>query len=244
MGARSSPGAEETIHGPWRTPARGPKAAKLRAVRTRPRTVAPLLLSLLTAPVVLAGCGGGDAEEQSSSASLTAAESTAASETFADGATAEDSATDAPPFPGNAEPDAADPSSDAAVTVSDIRIGRQDGFDRVVFEVGGAGTPGWDVRYVDTASSQGSGKPVDVAGDAVLQVTLTGAGYPYATGVEEFSSSGPLSAADTEVVTEVVFDATFEGTTTAFVGTTGRAPFRVYLLEGPTRVVVEIADAS
>jgi hypothetical protein len=228
---------------PWRSPARGPQAAKLRRVRTRPRTVAPLLLSLLAAPVVLAGCGGGDAAEQSSSASLTAAESTAASETFADGATAEDSTTDAPPFPGNAEPDTADPSSDAAVTVSDIRVARQDGFDRVVFEVGGTGTPGWDVRYVDTATSQGSGNPVGVAGDAVLQVTLTGAGYPYATGVEEFSSSGPLSAADTQVVTEVVFDATFEGQAMAFVGTTGRAPFRVYLLEGPTRVVVEIADA-
>jgi hypothetical protein len=229
---------------PWRTPARGPKAAKLRRVRTRPRTVAPLLLSLLTVPVVLAGCGGGEAEEQSSSATLTAAETTAAAETFADGATAEDSATDVPPFPGNAEPDTADPSSGASVTVSDIRVGRHDGFDRVVFEVGGTGTPGWDVRYVDTASSQGSGEAVDVAGDAVLQVTLTGAGYPYATGVEEYSASGPLSAAGTETVTEVVFDATFEGTTVAFVGTTERAPFRVYLLENPARVVLEVANPS
>jgi hypothetical protein len=85
---------------------------------------------------------------------------------------------------------------------------------------------------------------VDVAGDAILQVTLTGMGYPYDTGVTEYSASGPLSAADTETVTEVVFDATFEGTTVAFVGTTGRAPFRVYLLDNPTRVVLEVADAS
>ncbi|TFV86470.1 hypothetical protein [Blastococcus sp. CT_GayMR16] len=211
-------------------------------MRNRPRTVAPLLLSLLTVPVVLAGCGGGDADEQSSSATVTSAEPSAAAETFAEGATAEDGATDAPPFPGDAEPDSADPSAGTAVTVSDIRIGRHDGFDRVVFEVGGTGTPGWDVRYVDEASSQGSGDSVDVAGDAVLQVSLTGAGYPYETGVEEFSSAGPLTGAGTEVVTEAVFDATYEGSTVTFVGTTERAPFRVYLLENPTRVVVEIAS--
>jgi hypothetical protein len=114
----------------------------------------------------------------------------------------------------------------------------------VVFEVGGTGTPGWDIRYVDQASSQGKGDPVEVAGAAVLQVTLTGAGYPHDTGVEEYSGPDPLSAAGTEVVTEMVFDATFEGTTVAFVGTRARAPFRAYLLEGPTRVVVEVADPA
>jgi hypothetical protein len=125
------------------------------------------------------------------------------------------------------------------VTVSDIRVGRHEGFDRVVFEVGGTGTPGWDVRYVDEASSQGSGDPVEVDGDAVLQVTLTGAGYPYDTGVDEFSG-GPVTG-DSVVVTEVVWDATFEGTSVAFVGTSGEVPFRVYELTDPTRVVLEVA---
>jgi hypothetical protein len=97
---------------------------------------------------------------------------------------------------------------------------------------------------VDAATSQGSGEAVDVAGDAVLQVTLTGAGYPYETGVDEFSPSGPVSAGGTSVVTEAVFDATFEGTTVTFVGTTAEAPFRVYLLENPTRVVLDVAERS
>jgi hypothetical protein len=204
------------------------------------------VLSLLSVPVLLVGCGDDTPERRSTAAGSTASEApteTASTASAAEGATEDDGATDAPPFPANSDPDTADPSSGAAVTVSDIRVGRQDGFDRVVFEVGGTGTPGWDVRYVDAASSQGSGEAVDVAGDAVLQVTLSGVGYPYDTGVEEFAS-GPLSAAGTEVVTEVVYDATFEGTSVAFVGTTGRAPFRVYLLEGPTRVVLEVADAS
>jgi Rieske Fe-S protein len=213
-------------------------------VRTHPRTVATLLLSLLAGPVVLAGCADPDTQE-SSSATLTPADSSAATETTETSgvASAEPGDTSAPPFPANADPDTGEASSGASVTVSDIRIGRQDGYDRVVFEVGGTGTPGWDVRYVDAPASQGSGKPIDVAGEAALQVTITGAGYPYDTGVDEFSSDAPVTGAGTETVTEVAFDATFEGTTVAFVGTRSQAPFRVYLLENPTRVVVDVADA-
>ncbi|WP_347058202.1 hypothetical protein ABC795_16215 [Blastococcus sp. HT6-30] len=41
-------------------------------------------------------------------------------------------------------------------------------------------------------------------------------------------------------MTEVAFAATFEGVTTAFVGTRDRLPFRVYALQGPGRIVVEV----
>ena len=239
MGARSSPGALETIHGPWRSPGGGPRTVKLRGVFTRSRPVALLLMTLLAAPAVLAGCGD-EPTEKTSSASTTADSPSSSSSA----PTTAESTSAAPAFPADLEADTADASAGASVTVSDIRIGRHDGFDRVVFEVGGTGTPGWDVQYVDAASSQGSGKPIDVAGDAVLQVTLTGAGLPYATGVEEFSPSGPVTGAGTKNVTEAVFDATFEGTTVTFVGTRQRTPFRVYLLEGPTRVVLEVADPS
>jgi hypothetical protein len=209
-------------------------------VRTRPRTVTALLLSLLAAPAVLAGCADPATQQASSSSATT----TAAASTAASPPSAEAGDTGAPAFPADAEPDTGDASAGASVTVSDIRVGRQDGFDRVVFEVGGTGTPGWDVRYVDAATSQGSGDAVDVAGDAVLQVTLTGAGYPYDTGVAEFSSDGPVTGAGTRTVTEVVFDATFEGSSVAFVGAKSKAPFRVYLLQNPTRVVVDMADAA
>ena len=206
-------------------------------MRTRPRTVTALLLSLLVTPAALAGCADPDAPQSAAGTLTSSAES-------ASGTVSEAVDASAPPFPADAEPDTADASSGASVTVSDIRVGRQDGFDRVVLEVGGTGTPGWDVRYVDAASSQGSGKPIDVAGDAVLRVALTGAGYPYDTGVQEYSASEPLSDAGTQTVTEVSFDATFEGMTVAFVGTRSQTPFRVYLLENPTRVVVEVADPS
>lgn len=209
------------------------------------RSRAVLPAALASSLLLLAGCAG-DAETTSSSATLTPEVSSGATESGAlDGAdTAEDGSSDVSTFPGDVEPDTAAASADARVTVRDIRVGGHDGFDRVVLEVGGDGMPGWDVRYVDQPSSQGKGDAVEVAGDAVLQVTLTGAGYPYDTGVEEYSAAAPLSAADTAAVTEVVFDGTFEGTTVAFVGTKAQSPFRVYLLEAPTRVVLEVAHAG
>jgi hypothetical protein len=207
-----------------------------------------VLAAVLTGAAVLSGCSGDDdgtdASPSSSSASSSAAGTSAAptsSDGDGDGDTDDDGATDAPPFPANTDPDTADPSG-GLVTVTDIRIGRHDGFDRVVFEVDGEGAPGWDVRYVDDPASQGSGEPIDVEGSAALQVILTGIGLPDDTGVDEWSGANPLSVADTETVTEVAWDATFEGQSVAFIGTTAQTPFRVYLLEDPVRVVVEVAD--
>ena len=202
---------------------------------------------------VLTGCSGDD-DSTDPPASASSATSTSTSSSSAGGTTAPsggtdggdtegDGMTDAPPFPANTEPDTADSSGDP-VTVTEIRIGRHDGFDRVVFEVDGGGTPGWDVRYVDDPASQGSGDPIDVDGAAALQVVLTGIGLPDDTGVEEWSGPNPLSVGATETVTEVAWDATFEGQSVAFVGTTAETPFRVYLLENPVRVVVGLAVSN
>ena len=189
---------------------------------------------------LLTGCAE-DTDTASSGRSTTAASPSAVGTPTESRTDTVNDGTTAPPFPANAEPDTAEASADARVTVSAVRIGAHDGFDRVVLEVGGEGQPGWDVRYVDSAGSQGSGDPVEVAGNAVLQVTLTGVGYPYDTGVEEVPAGERITAAGTGTVTELVYDATFEGTSVAFVGTSARAPFRVYLLEAPTRVVLEVA---
>lgn len=210
--------------------------------------LAPGLTAVLTAAAVLSGCTGGEAgvpgETSAASSASTSAEQSSAAPSTGGGYTGEDGGTDAPPDTVNTDPDTADPSGDALVTVTDIRIGRHTGFDRVVFEVDGTGTPGWDARYVDDPASQGSGDPVDVEGEAALQVTLTGIGLPHDTGVEEWSGPDPLSISETRTVTEVAWDATFEGQSVAFIGTTTEAPFRVFLLEDPVRVVVEVVDAT
>ena len=196
------------------------------------------LPGLLLLALVLSACGG--SEDAGSAPSRTAP----ASSSPAGGSSTDDGGGDAAPSPADTEPDTGQPSGDALVSVTDVRIGRHDGFDRVVVETGGTGTPGWDVRYVDAAQSQGSGDEIDVDGDAVLQVTITGVGYPFDTGVEEYAGPDRLSARDAEAVTEVVYDSTFEGTAVAFAGVTEDTPFRVYLLEDPARVVLEVADPA
>ncbi|MGH9265729.1 MAG: RICIN domain-containing protein, partial [Acidimicrobiales bacterium] len=77
----------------------------------------------------------------------------------------------------DAGPEVAD-GGPPAVVVTDVRLGRHNGFDRIVFDIGGQGQAGWDIRYVDQARSAGSGQPVDVGGDAILQVNLSNIALP------------------------------------------------------------------
>jgi len=205
------------------------------------------LAGLLLAAALLAGCGSqSDTDTEDAAATGSApASSPVAEETAASSAPAapEDDGDggDATPFPGNTEPDVAAPVDAEGLTVTAVRAGRHEGFDRVVFELSGTGTPGWNVEYVDAPSSQGSGAAVDVPGAAALQVTLQGVVYPYESGVTEVPR-GEVSVSGTEAVAGVVYDATFEGTSVAWIGTAAQTPFRVYALTGPSRVVVEVAD--
>ena len=153
------------------------------------------------------------------------------------------SPTVAPPFAADTRPDTASASPGAAVTVTDLQVGRHEGFDRVVLEVAGAGLPGWDARYVPEARSEGSGFPVQVTGEAVLRLALTGVGLPGDTGVAPYPGPGRL-APGYPAVREVVLDSTFEGQTVTFVGTAAERPFRVYRLQNPDRVVVEVLHAG
>ncbi|RZU33425.1 AMIN-like domain-containing (lipo)protein [Blastococcus saxobsidens] len=202
------------------------------------RLALPALLASLT---LLTGCAG---EGRSDTAASTGGAVSSSSSNSSAPTTEAESEAPVSSFRGDTEPGTAEPSEDARLTVGAVRLAAQPGFDRVVFELGGAGSPGWDVRYVEEATQDGSGAPVPVAGDVILQVRISGAGYPYDTGVEEYAAEAPLTAAGTGSVTEVVFAGTYEGVTSAFIGARAARPFRAYLLEGPTRLVVEVAHAG
>lgn len=146
----------------------------------------------------------------------------------------------------NAPADATDKVSPAGagakLTVSDIRTGRHDDFDRVVYELGGEGTPGWRVGYVDNAFQDGSGDEIALAGGAVLQVLIDGSAYPFDSGVEQYAGPNPVLAQPGGSVVEVNGSGVFEGVTQSFIGVTEPGtPFVVYSLTGPTRVVVDVA---
>lgn len=159
------------------------------------------------------------------------------------GATATETAA-GPPFAADTEPDTAEPTGEGEtfLSVTNIRVAEHDGYDRVVFDLDGTGSgrPGWRVEYVDQATDDGSGHDVQVDGEAILRVSLSGTANPMDSGVEGFPSDRTVPA-DTQSVNEIVFRYWFEGYTTAFLGIDeGKRPFRVFLLENPTRVVLDV----
>ena len=222
--------------------------------RQRRPAVSAVCVGVLLALTACSGANGGyDATpDESPSPTATPAPSPSpsgdatdspAGATGSTGSTEEDGSTAAPAFPANTDPDVAEPSAGAALTVTDLRVGRHDGFDRVVYELGGTGTPGWRVEYVPEAIDDGSGNVFEIAGDGTLQVMISGSGYPTDTGVPEYSGPNPLRVAETDEVEEVALRGVFEGYTQSFIGTDDSDnPFRVYALTNPTRVVVEVRD--
>lgn len=142
----------------------------------------------------------------------------------------------------NTDPDEGQPQA-PMVSVTDVRVGRHDGFDRVVFEIAGEGLAGWNVRYVDEARAAGSGFPIEVDGQAVLAVNLTNISLPpdAPEGIEPWDGPERIRPQGRGPLVEVVEDTVYEGHHTFFVGVTGTVPFQVRRLESPQRVVLDIA---
>src|SRR4051812_37522773 len=149
-----------------------------------PIAVPGVFLAAVLTGSLLAGCGGDDpaAAPAATGASTTSAASTTSETSTPAAPPDEDGGPAAPSSPADTSPDTQDASPGAAVTVTDVRLGHHDGFDRVVLEVHGTGTPGWGVRDVDVAGSQGRGEPLKGAGGRTLQGPTTAPGNPSKTG--------------------------------------------------------------
>src|SRR4051794_37499326 len=232
----------------WR-PGGSPLSCQHPRVRSRDLLLVNRSVVLAAAVLLTAGCADRSGTDAAASTgkpttiSAAAPDATAAASTATEEAAAEGADATALPFPADTSADVADPVQPDGLTVTAVRAARHEGYDRVVFEFAGSGTPGWSVEYVDAPSSQGSGAAVDVPGRTALQVTVQGTSYPYEAGAAEIPA-GPVAVSGTDVVQGVVYDATFEGTSVAWIGPGGGAPFRVYALTAPSRLVIEVAGAG
>lgn len=124
-----------------------------------------------------------------------------------------------------------------------VRAASQSGFDRVVFEFEDE-VPGYQVGYVNRPITEdGSGNPVDLKGDSVLQVRMEPAsGADLATEAVRQTYKGPNRfTPNTSVVTELVRTGDFEAVLTWVIGVKGKPGFRVNTLTGPPRLVIEIS---
>ena len=147
----------------------------------------------------------------------------------------------APVGPGGTE-DVSEEGSGGPAVVTDVRLGAHHGFDRIVFQLAGAGEAGYGIGYVEDPRSQGSGHPVDVPGDAALAIELTNILLPpdAPPGVEPWEAPEQLAIRDAQVIEALVVDSLFEGRYSFFAGVNEPRPFAVERLEDPQRIVVDV----
>jgi len=122
-----------------------------------------------------------------------------------------------------------------------VRTAAQTRFDRVTFEFANR-LPGYTVDFVPRPVLQdGSGTEVSVEGAAVLSIRMTpasgfdlsGGGRATYTGPERIKASAPT-------LVEVVQAGDFEGNLTWVAGVRSTSGFRVFTLDSPSRLVVDI----
>ena len=128
----------------------------------------------------------------------------------------------------------------------EVRTGRHECYDRVVFEFNGAAT-GFNVAYRNVYT-EGAGDLMNpyVAGGAVLGVQLLHPSYDFVVGwVFPARVGGHVAEViGYDTLRDVVFGGSYEGYSTFAVGVRANLPFRVFTLAGPGghgRIVLDVA---
>jgi hypothetical protein len=128
--------------------------------------------------------------------------------------------------------------------LTDVRAGRHDCFDRLVFDLDGPAA-GYTVEYVNQVTGIASGDVIPLRGGAFLQIVLRV--HADIDGVSTFPRAGRselVNVTGFQTIRQVAWAGTQEGVTSAGLGVRARLPFRVFVLSGPgtgSRVVVDVA---
>ncbi|HET7737127.1 MAG TPA: hypothetical protein VFK32_00995 [Tepidiformaceae bacterium] len=180
-----------------------------------------------------AACGANDDDDDTPTATVSASATAQASVTAAPSATA------AAAFQGTVDKTEKELPG-VIVTVSDVRTGEQaDGYDRIVFEFEGTQIPGYSIEYVVPPLAQcGSGRSVDIEGEALLSIKLRTAAAHDEQGQVTIDSPEILAAHPEIIEAEQSCD--FEGLVQWGVGVAAKQPYRVLELSGPPRIAVDI----
>ncbi|NUT52572.1 MAG: hypothetical protein HOV94_35580 [Saccharothrix sp.] len=130
-------------------------------------------------------------------------------------------------------------SSVSTPELTGIRTGRHDTFDRVVLDLRGS-RPEFFIRCVDQLHYDGSGLPVPLPGATFLEVRSAPAaahddqGVPTYTGPREFTTPALVN------VQAVAITGDYEANLTVGLGLRRDSWHRVFLLDSPTRVVIDV----
>jgi len=129
------------------------------------------------------------------------------------------------------------PAGPDGPTLTGVRAGHHDCFDRVVVDVAGNPGAGFVVQYAPVFQ-EAKGDRIPLRGAADLRVVLFAPATTLGNGTELAQTAG------FPTVLQVASAGSFEGQTTIGVGVRARLPFRVFTLAGPGsggRVVIDVA---
>jgi hypothetical protein len=133
-------------------------------------------------------------------------------------------------------------TSSTSATLTNVRAGRNDCYDRVVLD----GASWARVGYVDQVYQDGSGQLVPLRGGARLQI-VTSRADNVNTGAPTYTPANPKELVDVTgwpTFRQIAFAGDFEGQTTLGLGVRARLPFRILVLASagqPPRTVVDVA---
>jgi hypothetical protein len=138
---------------------------------------------------------------------------------------------------GSLPEEAGGPTGPDTPTLTGVRSGHHDCFDRLVVDVAGSPGAGYRVQYADVFS-EGKGDRIPLRGAADLRVIV----FANAPGLG--NGSELVSTAGFPTLLQVASAGSFEGQTTLGLGVRAHLPFRVFTLAGPGsggRVVIDVA---
>ena len=133
----------------------------------------------------------------------------------------------------------ADPKLGAG-PVTNIRAGRHNCYDRLVFDIDGPAAT-FTAGYVDAVYEDGSGDLVPLRGGAFLQIVVIADSY---SSYVPKNQTDVVNVAGWQTFRQVAFAGNFESYYSLGLGVRARLPFRVFTLDGPrggSRVVVDVA---
>lgn len=202
------------------------------------------LSAAFAAALVLSACGAsndGASNDAEQAGSSPAPDPTTASATPSpsDDSSDDGSAAGGPAF---VTAESSGEGASTGVMVRDIRVGANDGYDRVVIDLEGD-APAWTAQYQRDFVQDGSGEPVELRGESGLLLVMQAAGHdedynPVYEGEQEIRTGD-----DFDVLEGLTVTGDFEGQFSIGFALDDQAPYRVFSLSNPSRLVVDFQDS-
>jgi hypothetical protein len=206
----------------------------------------------MVAGLALTACGGDDDDGGTPTSTATSTSSSSATASATATGTASGSATPGETATGTTPSEESIPFETPSTTftraggdietavLADIRTGRHESFDRIVFEFEGDEVPGFRVEYVTGVTQCGSGEAVELTGEAFVSISLE----PAAGHTDDGEATVPqdVPAEGTAAIREVRGFCDFEAQVGYAVSLSGARPYRVFELSEPARLVVDFSQ--